>query len=460
MNSNSTVAVVVESGRQRRRRSCRVASAWFVCRPARRSAIRCRQRSRRRGERLPVHDRGKVLTQAMLMLAGGGEACSDIEHLRAQPALFGAVPSDSTLYRTLPPHRRRHARRAAHGVRRGAGQGVAADGGDDGHVDRRVGHRRVVARGALGEQGRDGAALQGRVRVPSDLLLRRRHRRVSRRAVAARATPGRTRSPITSPCWIRRSPNCQPRSPSATAPVTTRAWCAGRSRCAPIRPGAPTSSGAAGERNVGFAVIARKQDQVHAAISRAIGDEGRWRRALTQDGEERPGAEVAELTDLVDLSDWPPGTRLIVRREPLHPGAQGSLFPSLQFRYWGHYTDAAGRRRRRRPRRAHARPRPRRRRHQTAQRLRRRPLPVRRHRRQPGLARRRRHGRRLRALVPTTLPATASSPSPNPRRCAGRCGTPPPASSATPANESCASSTAGPPPTDIIDAYRRVALIT
>lgn len=34
------------------------------------------------GERLPLHDRGKVLVQAMLMLAGGGEACSDIEHLR------------------------------------------------------------------------------------------------------------------------------------------------------------------------------------------------------------------------------------------------------------------------------------------------------------------------------------------------------------------------------------------
>ncbi len=53
------------------------------------------------GERPPLHDRGKVLVQAMLMLAGGGEACSDIEHLRAQQQLFGSVPSDSTLYRTL-----------------------------------------------------------------------------------------------------------------------------------------------------------------------------------------------------------------------------------------------------------------------------------------------------------------------------------------------------------------------
>jgi hypothetical protein len=49
------------------------------------------------GDRLPMHDRGKVLVQAMLMLAGGGEACSDIERLRAQPTLFGVVPSDSTL---------------------------------------------------------------------------------------------------------------------------------------------------------------------------------------------------------------------------------------------------------------------------------------------------------------------------------------------------------------------------
>ena len=53
------------------------------------------------GERAPVHDRGKVLVHALLMLAGGGEACSDIEHLRAQRVLFGEVASDSTLYRTL-----------------------------------------------------------------------------------------------------------------------------------------------------------------------------------------------------------------------------------------------------------------------------------------------------------------------------------------------------------------------
>jgi hypothetical protein len=35
------------------------------------------------------------------MLAGGGESCADIEALRAQERPFGAVPSDSTTYRTF-----------------------------------------------------------------------------------------------------------------------------------------------------------------------------------------------------------------------------------------------------------------------------------------------------------------------------------------------------------------------
>ena len=53
------------------------------------------------GERLPIHDRGKVLMHTALMLAGGGESCADIEHLRLQSDLFGSVPSDSTVFRTF-----------------------------------------------------------------------------------------------------------------------------------------------------------------------------------------------------------------------------------------------------------------------------------------------------------------------------------------------------------------------
>ena len=53
------------------------------------------------GERLPVHDRGKVLTHTMLMLAGGGECCADVEALRAEERLFGPVASDSTTWRVF-----------------------------------------------------------------------------------------------------------------------------------------------------------------------------------------------------------------------------------------------------------------------------------------------------------------------------------------------------------------------
>jgi len=81
---------------------------------------------------------------------------------------------------------------------------------------------------------------------------------------------------------------------------------------------------------------------VEAAILDAIGMEECWEPALRQDGEPRPGAAVIEPTSLVELPSYPEGSRLIVRREPLHPGAQQSLFPSLEFRYWGFYTDQDG----------------------------------------------------------------------------------------------------------------------
>ncbi|HSH58037.1 MAG TPA: transposase [Acidimicrobiales bacterium] len=87
-------------GRRRRAglRRCRAARAGSVCRPLG-LGDSLSARIPLTGKRPPLHQRGKVLTQAML--AGGGEACSDIEHLRAQEELFGSVPSDSTLYRTF-----------------------------------------------------------------------------------------------------------------------------------------------------------------------------------------------------------------------------------------------------------------------------------------------------------------------------------------------------------------------
>lgn len=51
-----------------------------------------------------------------------------------------------------------------------------------------------------------------------------------------------------------------------------------------------------------------------------------WTSATNADGGVREGGDVADLTGLLDLSAWPEGMRMIVRRERPHPGAQLSLF--------------------------------------------------------------------------------------------------------------------------------------
>jgi len=47
-----------------------------------------------------------------------------------------------------------------------------------------------------------------------------------------------------------------------------------------------------------------------------------WVPALDAHDEIRDGAWVAELTDLLDLTSWPAGMRVIARKERPHPGAQ------------------------------------------------------------------------------------------------------------------------------------------
>lgn len=47
-----------------------------------------------------------------------------------------------------------------------------------------------------------------------------------------------------------------------------------------------------------------------------------WYPTINADGSIRDGAWVAEATDLLDLSDWPAGSRVILRKERPHPGAQ------------------------------------------------------------------------------------------------------------------------------------------
>lgn len=74
------------------------------------------------------------------------------------------------------------------------------------------------------------------------------------------------------------------------------------------------------KRRLGYSIGFGLTDAIVAEIS-SIPEDG-WTPAYDADGKVRDGAWVAELTDMIDLSSWPSGMRLIVRKERPHPGAQ------------------------------------------------------------------------------------------------------------------------------------------
>lgn len=292
------------------------------------------------GERAPVHDRGTVLVQAMLMLAGGGESVADIEHLRTQDRLFGPVPSDTTLRRTI----------------------LAIDSATLTDLATAVAETRA-------EVWARSAATSGPVVLDIDASLVEIHSEnkagtaphfkggfgfhpmfcfadQTGEALAAVLRPGNANANTIGdhltvldaaigqlPAEVGIGHQLGDDPSLVVRPVMVRADSAGCTH------GFVDGCRA---RNVGFAVVARRTAQIHGAIGKVLVDDSRWQPATTQNGEPRVDAHVAEITDLVDLTGWPEGTRLIVRREPRHPGAQQSLFPSEAFRYWGHYTDQTG----------------------------------------------------------------------------------------------------------------------
>ncbi len=341
MNANSTVRVRVEGGGEQV-----VAHVGLHALGAFADRLRLGHSLSARvpitGERLPLHDRGKVLVQAMLMLAGGGEACSDIEHLRTQERLFGSVPSDSTLYRTF---RAIDAQTLA-----GLWEAVA-------EVRAQVWRRSTATTSAapvvvdidsslveIHSENKEGTGPTYKGGFGFNPMLCTAD--ATGEVLAALLRPGNAGTTTVADhlavldAAVTQLPEevAGGHRPGDDAALVRR-------QVRVRTDSAGCSSGfvwGCRARNIGFAVVARSNDRVHTAISRVLAEEGRWSPALHQDGDERPGAAAAELTDVVDLSAWPEGTRLIVRREPRHPGAQQSLFPSLAYRYWGHYTDAEG----------------------------------------------------------------------------------------------------------------------
>jgi Transposase DDE domain group 1 len=292
------------------------------------------------GSGFAVHDRGKVLVQMALVLAGGGESCLDVEHLRIGDDLFGPVPSDTTVARTF------------HEISASTREGMAD-----------------ALAGVRAEVWRRSAATTGPVVLDIDASLVDVHSENKEQAaatykkgfgfhpmfcfadqtgetLAALLRPGNAgANTVADHVTVLDAALAQlPAEIAAGHRPGDDACLVGRDVVVRADSAGCTEGflSACRDRNVGFYVSARSNAQVTAAIFDAIGIEEVWLPSLTQDGEEQDESAVAELTSLIDATTLPEGTRLVVRRQPLHPGAQRSLFPSLDYRYWGFYTDQDG----------------------------------------------------------------------------------------------------------------------
>jgi hypothetical protein len=293
------------------------------------------------GERLPLHQRGKVITQLALVLAGGGDSCADIEHLRIQEELFSSVPSDTTVFRTM--HEFDAAQRSE--LMLGVGEvrakvwkkldtdptkPVILDF-DASLVEVESENKQQAAPTYKGGYGFHP------IFVFCDL---------TGETLAAKLRPGNAGAntvadhvEVFDAALAQLPANVAVGHHVGDDPALDVRQVIARAD------GAGCTDGfmkACRQRNVQFSVTVRSNAQLSSAIVRVSTNKRVWRRALTQKGERRPGAEVTEVTDLLDLSGLPEGTRCVIRREPLHPGAQRSLFPSLDYRYWGFYTDCEG----------------------------------------------------------------------------------------------------------------------
>lgn len=267
---------------------------------------------------VPVHAPGKVFTDLAVAVADGADAISGISVLTDREELFGSVASMPTTWRVL-------------------------DRIDDAHLDR-VRAARAAARERAWAAGA-GPELSQELRLDFDATITIAHSEKQNAAATWKRTFGfhpllcfLDRPEIAAGealAGLLRKGNAGSNTAADHVEVLHQALAALPSHARP-RPGDPTSqrvlarSDSAGATHVfaaacvdaglefsfGFPVDARVQRIVDVI------PEACWHPALDGGDDFREGAWVAEATGMIDLGSWPAGSRLILRKERPHPGAQ------------------------------------------------------------------------------------------------------------------------------------------
>jgi hypothetical protein len=280
---------------------------------------------RRRG-----HDRGDVLVDLAVAIAGGAETISDLATLRDQSVLFGPVASHPTVWRTLAAVDEAALERIKTGRAQARANAWAA-GADPGFYVIDIDATLVEA-----HSDKEQAAPTWKRGFGFHPLLA--YLDATGEALAGVLRPGNAGSGTASD-HVRVLADALAQLPidPTERQVIARADSAG------------WSHGFINEcrhRHVRFVIGHRLTVEMASVLINL--PEWAWQPAISADGRDwREHAEIAEITDLVgDVFDnstraWPSGLRVIARREQPHPGAQLTFTDVDGHRYQVFVTDLA-----------------------------------------------------------------------------------------------------------------------
>jgi hypothetical protein len=283
-----------------------------------------------------VHDPGKVIADLAAAVALGGDCLADIAVLREQPELAGPVASDPVVSRLvaalaadLPRSLKAvRAARAAARERAWALAGGNAPGADGGLVTVDLDATIVIAHSekeqaaptwkkTFGFHPMTAWADHGQAGTGEPLAIVLRAGNAGSNTAADHIEATRL-SLAQLPRHLRRK-------------VLVRADSGGGTHGFLEWLTAPS-------RRLHYSIGMTITEDMQAAIGKV--PVTAWTSAYDGDGQVRDGAWVADITGLLDLSGWPAGLRVIVRKERPHPGAQLRFTDLDGHRFTAFATDA------------------------------------------------------------------------------------------------------------------------
>ena len=281
-----------------------------------------------------THDPGVVLTHLAVSIADGADCLSDFEALREQPELFGDVASVSTAWRAVKATASTELRQIPRAVAAAREIVWSASPPDDLTIDfdatlLNVSSEKQDARPTY-KKGYGFSPIGSwcdTTAEPLAAMLRpgnagpndaNDHLELLDQTIAALPPEYQLgHEPGDDPSLVRHH-------------ILLRADSAGASH-AFVR--------GLVEANIEYSIGHQVNGKVREAL--LLFQEEDWEQAIEADGTVRDGAFLAELTELMDLTAWGEGARIICRRERPHPGAQLSMFDMSEgFRHTCFITNA------------------------------------------------------------------------------------------------------------------------